>query len=87
MKIKFYFILAITLIFNQVNAQQIVEKTKQKKAYQANWESLRTHKVPKWAKDAKFGIYAHWGVYSVTGNWDYKIPNWGTIILLDIKAL
>jgi len=33
--------------------------------YDANWESLGSHPVPQWLMDAKFGIYAHWGVYSV----------------------
>ncbi len=33
--------------------------------YQPNWESLAKHPVPDWLVDAKFGIYAHWGVYSV----------------------
>jgi len=33
--------------------------------YQASWESLTRHAVPEWLLDAKFGIYAHWGVYSV----------------------
>jgi alpha-L-fucosidase len=30
-----------------------------------NWESLRTYPVPEWFRDAKFGIYTHWGVYAV----------------------
>ena len=34
-------------------------------SYQATWESLKTHKDPKWFDEAKFGIYFHWGVYSV----------------------
>lgn len=33
--------------------------------YEPNWDSLRQHKTPQWFKDAKFGIYAHFGVYSV----------------------
>lgn len=33
--------------------------------YQLTWESLQKHPVPQWFADAKFGIYAHWGVYSV----------------------
>ena len=41
------------------------------------WDPLMAHGVPQWAKDAKFGIYAHWGVYSVSGAWDYAEPNWG----------
>ena len=33
--------------------------------YQDSWQSLASHQVPDWLLDAKFGIYAHWGVYSV----------------------
>ncbi|MCD6355055.1 MAG: alpha-L-fucosidase [Prolixibacteraceae bacterium] len=38
---------------------------KEEVTYQPTWESLKTHPVPEWLQDAKFGIYAHWGVYSV----------------------
>lgn len=27
--------------------------------------SLKQHRPPQWLKDAKFGIFIHWGVYSV----------------------
>jgi alpha-L-fucosidase len=30
-----------------------------------NWESLQKYEVPEWYKDAKFGVFIHWGVYSV----------------------
>jgi len=33
--------------------------------YKQTWQSLGTHPVPKWFRDAKFGIYTHWGIYSV----------------------
>lgn len=33
--------------------------------YQPTWESLDSRPVPQWYKDAKFGIFIHWGVYSV----------------------
>jgi alpha-L-fucosidase len=33
--------------------------------YAPQWESLRRHQTPEWFKSAKFGIYTHWGVYSV----------------------
>ena len=33
--------------------------------YQATWESLSQYQVPGWYRDAKFGIFLHWGVYSV----------------------
>ncbi|UBM60194.1 alpha-L-fucosidase [Marinilongibacter aquaticus] len=38
--------------------------------YEANWESLDTRKTPEWFENAKFGIFIHWGVYSV--------PSWAT---------
>jgi len=33
--------------------------------FQANWESLKKYNTPDWFRDAKFGIFIHWGVYSV----------------------
>ncbi len=33
--------------------------------HQANWESLKKYECPEWFRDAKFGIFIHWGVYSV----------------------
>lgn len=30
-----------------------------------DWPSLSTYKIPDWYADAKFGIFIHWGVYSV----------------------
>lgn len=33
--------------------------------FQPTWESLKKYQCPEWFKDAKFGIFIHWGVYSV----------------------
>jgi alpha-L-fucosidase len=33
--------------------------------YEPTWESLDSHKMPKWYDDAKIGLSMHWGVYSV----------------------
>jgi len=33
--------------------------------FQPSWMSLESQKVPEWYLDAKFGIFIHWGVYSV----------------------
>jgi alpha-L-fucosidase len=30
-----------------------------------DWPSLQTYQVPAWYEDAKFGIFVHWGPYSV----------------------
>ena len=35
--------------------------------YEPTWESLRNYSVPEWFKDAKLGIFIHWGLYSVPG--------------------
>ena len=37
--------------------------------YQPNWESLDSRPVPSWFMNEKFGIFIHWGAYSV--------PAWG----------
>jgi len=37
--------------------------------YEPNWESLDARPLPEWFDEAKFGIFIHWGVYSV--------PAWG----------
>lgn len=33
--------------------------------YEADWESISSYRVPEWYQDAKFGIWPHWGIYSV----------------------
>jgi alpha-L-fucosidase len=35
--------------------------------YRPDWETLRKYEIPQWYKDAKFGIFIHWGVFSVPG--------------------
>jgi alpha-L-fucosidase len=31
--------------------------------YRADWQSLQKYEVPDWYKDAKFGIFIHWGLF------------------------
>ena len=33
--------------------------------FQPTWDSLSAYRTPDWFRDAKFGIFIHWGVYSV----------------------
>jgi len=35
------------------------------KRYDPSWKSLDSRPTPSWFSDAKFGIFIHWGVYSV----------------------
>lgn len=39
--------------------------------YEATWESLDSRETPVWFRDAKFGIFIHWGLYSVP-SWSPK---------------
>ncbi len=33
--------------------------------FHATWDSLAQYRAPDWFRDAKFGIFLHWGIYSV----------------------
>ena len=39
--------------------------------YEPTWQSLETHQTPEWFRDAKFGIWAHWGPQCVEGSGDW----------------
>lgn len=36
--------------------------------FKENWDTLMDFEVPNWFKKAKFGIFIHWGLYSVPAN-------------------
>jgi len=42
-----------------------VEAVNREGRFRPDWESLQNYSVPEWYKDAKFGIFIHWGLYSV----------------------
>ena len=44
---------------------KLVDRQAKDGPYRPDWASLSTYKEPEWYKDAKFGIFIHWGVYSV----------------------
>jgi len=58
-------------VFGQEKDPYIGDQLRQIDAFNAQgswattWESLSKHEVPEWFADAKFGIYAHLGVYCV----------------------
>lgn len=66
MKNKFFVSLFCILISQATFAQN----------YQPNWESLNTRGIPEWFNKAKFGIFIHWGLYSVPA-YAPVIPNSG----------
>ena len=43
----------------------------QAQRYEPTWASIDSRPVPQWFEDSKFGIFIHWGVFSV--------PAWGPL--------
>ena len=39
--------------------------------YEPTWQSLQQHVTPEWFRNAKFGIWAHWGPQCVEGSGDW----------------
>src|SRR5580658_9203978 len=42
-----------------------VERGANQGPFRPDWNSLSQYRVPDWYRDAKFGIFIHWGVYAV----------------------
>ena len=42
-----------------------IDKVIEKGKFKDNWNSLSAHKTPDWYRNGRFGIFIHWGVYSV----------------------
>ena len=39
--------------------------------FEPTWQSLEQHQTPEWFRNAKFGIWAHWGAQCVEGSGDW----------------
>lgn len=52
-------------MYNMSNDLKKIDKVIAQGPYKDTWESLSNYTVPSWYKKAKFGIFIHWGVYSV----------------------
>ena len=62
MKKIFFILMFVGFIIPNLTAQQ---------KYEANWPSIDSRPIPQWFTDVKFGIFIHWGLYSV--------PAWGPL--------
>jgi alpha-L-fucosidase len=56
--------LLVVILFASLSASAFAQQK-----YEPNWASIDSRPVPAWFTDAKFGIFLHWGLYSV--------PAWG----------
>lgn len=84
MKMKGIIIIFICII-SMISCKENVKEKMQTGKFEAQWESLKQYEIPEWFRDAKFGIWAHWGpqcqpeagdwyarhMYS-QGHWQYK---------------
>lgn len=52
-------------IMDRTKRLREIEKTITQGPFQDNWNSLSQYRLPDWYRDAKFGIFIHWGLYSV----------------------
>ncbi len=52
-------------MYNKQSYLKEINEVIAKGRYKDQWDSLSRYEVPAWYKDAKFGIFIHWGVYSV----------------------
>ncbi|MEN8193930.1 MAG: alpha-L-fucosidase [Bacteroidota bacterium] len=64
--ISFILLILLTQIsLAQENNSVQAQEDQSVKKWEANWESLRSRPYPDWFKEAKLGIFIHWGVSSV----------------------
>ena len=96
-------LLLTTLLAVGVSASaQLVDVPVQTGSYGNDWESLSDWECPEWFKDAKFGIWAHWGVqcqaeagdwyarfmyYKNNGQHDYHVSHFGDPSVFGLKDL
>ena len=52
-------------ISDNTQAMRQVDAVVAQGPYSADWDSLVAYTPPRWYQDAKFGVFLHWGVYSV----------------------
>ena len=83
MKQTIILITALLLVTAKASAQEfdtfipVTEEQEQMATgrFEPTWESLSTYETPDWFRDAKFGIWAHWGPQCVEGTGDWMARN------------
>lgn len=67
----------LLLVFGSCKNTSETKDASKNQKFEETWESLATNeREPEWFKDAKFGIYFHWGVYSVPAYDNEWYPRW-----------
>src|SRR3989442_215059 len=72
-RIRYYFDMhrrdAVKALAGAIPAAALAAKAAK---FEPTFESLKQYRCPEWVRDAKFGIWAHWGPQCVpeVGDWD-----------------
>lgn len=72
--INYLILIAAILIFGCCESGYKSKKRIENPKFEADWESLKNYEIPTWFQDAKFGIFIHWGPYSVPAHWSEWYP-------------
>lgn len=51
-----------------------IDRVIEEGSFKDNWESLSKFKMPEWYREKRFGIFIHWGVYSVPAYFNEWYP-------------
>jgi alpha-L-fucosidase len=57
---------------NKKEYKKEIERVIREGKFKDDWDSLSEYELPQWYRNAKFGIFIHWGIYSVPafgGEW------------------
>jgi alpha-L-fucosidase len=60
-RLPFFLLIGASTFLIPGYCQTTNSKAKDSQKFEPTWESLAQYKVPEWFRNAKFGIWAHWG--------------------------
>lgn len=78
---KFFLALTLAVSVQTIWAQDYkvlvseADEPMQTGRFEPTWESLKQYETPEWFRNAKFGIWAHWGPQCVEGSGDWMARN------------
>ena len=76
----------ILIVGSVVSRESLPAKTTDT-AKSSSWEELDHRRLPSWYDEAKFGIFVHWGVFSVPSYGGYSKRNFDISMYLFVDGL
>lgn len=75
-KIVIFYWSLVSGVLSSVHFEQQIKK------FDPTWESLDSRPLPEWYDRDKFGIFIHWGVFSVPAHGEWFWYNWKGDLLI-----